>query len=142
MKKILLLSFIGVLTACGGTGGPTQEEPSLSENGSDMPSEGQTAGRLLLQNNTLYAIETAYLNEVDPDAPLIIRSQIAPGERQDVGQALLPGGWAFELDLVMVVPAEVGFRVRRKALININGGQLVQVRLEDSEDPFSIQVDL
>ena len=142
MKKVFLLCFIGIVTACGGASGPTQEDTPLPDDGADIPGGEPTAGRLFLQNNTLYVIETAYLNEIDPDNPQIVRSQIAPGERQDVGQVLLPAGWVFELDMVVVVPAEVGFRVRRKAQINIDGEQLVQVHLENPDDPFSVLIDL
>lgn len=135
------LCFIGVLVACGGASGPTQEDPP-PDNGSDPSNGDLVAGRLFLENNTLYVIETVYLNEVDPEQPQIIRSHVNPGERHDVGRMLLPAGWAFELDVVVLVPAQVGFSVRRKAQILIDGEQVMQVRIEDANDPFSVQLEL
>ena len=140
MQQILLLFFIGCFGACSGAEEPTKE--NSDNNGSSATrGEEQMAGHLFLQNDTAYAITTAYLNEIDPYELQIVRSHVAPGERQDVGQGLLPAGVTFELDIVVMVPVNIGFRVRRKAQIYINGEQLVQVYAVDSNDPFSIKVD-
>ena len=120
-----------VCLSCGGGGkgdvvGPPQE-----------PREG----RILVDNQTRFALEVSFLNEVDPKAPVIVRTTVEAGKRQDVSRALLPGGMKVELDLVLLVAEGEGFRVRRKAQVTVDGESVVTVQLTDSEDPFSVVVE-
>jgi hypothetical protein len=94
-----------------------------------------------VDNQTRFALEVAFLNEVDPKAPVIVRTTVEAGKRQDVSRALLPGGMKVELDLVLLVAEGEGFRVRRKAQVTVDGEAVVTVQLTDSEDPFSVVVE-
>ena len=98
-------------------------------------------GRILVDNQTRFALEVAFLNEVDQKAPAIVRTTVEAGKRQDVSRALLPGGMKVELDLVLLVAEGEGFRVRRKAQVTVDGEAVVTVQLTDSEDPFSVVVE-
>lgn len=113
------------LAGCGG------------EQGAEPPTAPQfQEGRVLLDNQTGYAVEVAYLN---PRAR-IVRSRVEAGQRQDVALEVLPGGLEVEFDLVLLLPPEAGFRVRRKARVQIDGEVLLRARLEDPADPFTLQV--
>lgn len=131
----MLLALAG---ACGcggggeeGNGGP----PPGPVNGEPAP------GRILLENSTPYAIEVAYLNEVDPADPRVIRTEVPPGERSDVGLEVLPGGWTVVLDLVLVPADPEENRVRRKANVTVDGDVVVRVELKDPADPFSVEIE-
>ena len=132
---LLLLALAGA-TGCGGdgkegNGGP----PPGPVNGGPAP------GRILLENSTPYAIQVAYLNEVDPADARVIRTEVDPGERSDVGLEELPGGWIVVLDLVLVLADPEGNRVRRKANVTVDGDVVVRVKLKDSSDPFSVEIE-
>ena len=125
----VLVAICGVaLLSCGGGGDGDVVGP---------PSEAQD-GRVVVDNQTGYALEVAFLNETDPAAPAIVRSRVEAGERQDVSRALLPAGTVVELDLVLLVADGEGFRVRRKAQVTVDGEVVVTVRLADPEDPYSL----
>ena len=118
------------LSSCGGeTPGDVVGPPEPRE------------GRVVVDNQTGFALEVAFLNEADPLAPAIVRTRVEAGESQDVSRALLPGGMSVELDLVLLVPDGEGFRVRRKAQVTVDGDVVVTVRLADPEDPFSVETD-
>jgi len=125
----VLVAFCGVaLLSCVGGGDGDAVGP---------PSEPQD-GRVVVDNQTGYALEVAFLNETDPAAPAIVRSRVEAGERQDVSRALLPAGTVVELGLVLLVADGEGFRVRRKAQVTVDGEVVVTVRLADPEDPYSL----
>ena len=85
------------------------------------------AGRVLLDNQLPYEVETAYLNRVDVDLPRIVRSTVLAGQRQDVSGEVLPAALEVEFDLVVLVPSAQGFRLRRKALVQVDGDVLVRL---------------
>ena len=133
---LLLLALAGA-SGCGGgegkggNGGP----PAAPVNGEPA------AGRILLENTTPYVIQVAYLNEVDPDDSRVIRTEVDPGERSDVGLEELPGGWTVVLDLVLVPADPREIRVRRKANVTVDGDVVVRVELRDPADPFSVEIE-
>jgi hypothetical protein len=128
----VLLLLASLLLACGGSG-----------KAADPPSDGveQKEGRVVLDNQTIYAVEVSYLNQVDAEQPRIVRVQVEPGARQDVSQEVLPGGLEVEFDLVLLLPTEMGYRVRRKAQTLIDGDVVLRLSLEDENDPFSLRID-
>ena len=134
MRRSLLL--LGWLLACGGsdkgTGGGPGPDPT--------PPEEFRDGRVMVDNQTLYPVEVIYLNEVRADAPRIVRTQIGSGSLQDVSREVLPGGLELELDLVLLLPREKGYRVRRKAQVTIDGEVIVRLSLEVAGDPFSVLI--
>ncbi len=125
----VLVAFCGVvLLSCGG-GGDGDVVGPLSQ---------AQDGRVVVDNQTGYALEVAFLNETDPAAPAIVRTRVEAGERQDVSRTLLPAGTVVELDLVLLVADGEGFRVRRKAQVTVDGEVVVTVRLADPEDRYSL----
>ena len=125
----VLVAFCGVaLLSCGGRGDGDVVGPL---------SQAQD-GRVVVDNQTGYALEVAFLNETDPAAPAIVHSRVEAGERQDVSRALLPAGTVVELGLVLLVADGEGFRVRRKAQVTVDGEVVVTVRLADPEDRYSL----
>ena len=132
---LLLLALAGA-SGCGGDGREGNGGPPPG------PVKGAPdAGRILLENTTPYAIQVAYLNEVDPADGRVIRTEVAPGERSDVGLDELPGGWTVALDLVIVLADPEGNRVRRKANVTVDGDMVVRVGLKDPADPFSVEIE-
>ena len=73
--------------------------------------------------------------------PRIVRVQGEPGQTGDVSQEVLSPGLMVELDLVLLLPAEMGFRVRHKAEVYIDGDVVLHLLLEDHDDPFSLRID-
>ena len=139
MTPLIALSLLALAGAagCGGGGG---------KNGNGGPPPGPVngqpaAGRVLLENTTPYAIQVAYLNEVDPADARVIRTEVPPGQRSDVGLEELPGGWTVVLDLVIVLADPEGNRVRRKANVTVDGDVVVRVELKDPADPFSVEIE-
>lgn len=133
---LLLLALAGA-SGCGGGGG-------REGNGGPPPGpvNGEPdAGRILLDNSTPYAIQVAYLNEVDPADVRVVRTEVAPGERSDVGREELPGGLTVVLDLVLELADPEENRVRRKANVTVDGDVVVRVELEDPADPFSVEIE-
>ena len=129
MIAFLLLALAGV-SGCGGAGKEGNGAPPPG------PDNGQPdAGRILLQNSTPYSIQVAYLNEVDPADARVVRTEVAPGERSDVGLEELPGGWTVVLDLVLVLADPEENRVRRKANVTVDGDVVVRVRAQGSGRP-------
>jgi hypothetical protein len=131
MRVGLVLAVL--LVGCGGEqAGPTEpvgEEPSVA-----------SAGTVSVANRTAYAIEVAYLNETDAQAPRIVRTRVPPGERVEVSDAVLPAGLEVEFDLVLIPPTGEGIRVRRKMQVAIDGDLVLGVRLIDESDPFSVEI--
>ena len=133
---LLLLALAGA-SGCGGRDG---------KEGNGGPPPGPVngepaAGRILLENTTPYAIQVTYLNEVDPVDARVIRTEVAPGDRSDVGLEQLPGGLTVVLDLVLVLADAEGNRVRRKANVTVDGDVVVRVELKDPADPFSVEIE-
>ena len=132
----LLLLALAATTGCGGGGKEGNGGPPPG------PDNGEpNAGRILLENTTPYAIQVAYLNEVDPVDARVIRTEVDPGERSDVGLEELPGGWTVVLDLVLVLADAEENRVRRKANVTVDGDVVVRVELKDPADPFSVSIE-
>ena len=132
---MLLLALAGASGCRGGGEGGNGGPPPGPVNGGPAP------GRILLENSTPYAIQVAYLNEVDPADARVIRTEVDPGERSDVGLEELPGGWAVVLDLVIVPADPEANRVRRKANVTVDGDVVVLVELKDPADPFSVEIE-
>ena len=119
--RAVLAAICGAaLVSCGGGGG---EGGVGGGGGGETPGDvmgpppAPLEGRIVVDNQTGFALEVAFLNDADPKAPVIVRTRVESGERQDVSRALLPGGKTVELDLVLLVPEGEGFRVRRKAQV-------------------------
>ena len=134
MKVALLLAiaFIG----CGGE----QAQKSLESDG-EMPAIAAD-GIVSIVNHTNYVLEVAYLNEVDAQAPRIVRTEVPVGARAVVSGETLPAGLEVEFDLVFIPPTGDGVRVRRKVRLVIDGDQVLGVRLADETDPFSVEIEL
>ncbi len=130
------LLLLGWLLGCGGADKGTGGEPGP---GPPEPQELRS-GRVLVDNQTLYVVEVSYLNEVRAEAPRIVRTQVGSGLLQDVSKEVLPGGIEVEFDLVILLPREKGYRVRRKARVTVDGEVIVRVSLEDAGDPFSVRI--
>ena len=131
MKGALLLAIW--LLACGEEQGPTElveEDPVAA-----------TAGTVSVANRTAYELEVAYLNEVDVDAPRIVRTRIPAGALAEVSGEVLPAGLEVEFDLVLVPLDGEGVRVRRKMRVAIDGDLVLGVRLKDEADPFSVEIE-
>lgn len=119
----MILLFL-LLGGCGG------------EQAAAPPAEPQFRdGGVALDNQTPYAVEVAYL---DPQAQ-IVRVRVEAGQRRAVAEAALPGGLEVEFDLVLLLPPEAGYRVRRKTKVQVDGEVVLRARLEDPEDPFTLQ---
>ena len=99
-------------------------------------------GIVSIVNHTNYVLEVAYLNEVDAQAPRIVRTEVPVGARAVVSGEALPVGLEVEFDLVFIPPMEDGVRVRRKVRLVIDGDQVLGVRLADETDPFSVEIEL
>ena len=99
---VLLLSGFALVYGCTDKGaGPG--DTGLA------PQEGEPEeGRVLLANQTIYVVETVYLNRVEEERPRIVRVQVEPGQTLDVSREILPPGLKVELDLVLLLPAELG----------------------------------
>ena len=134
MKVALLLAiaFIG----CGGE----QVQRSLEPDG-EMAAIAAD-GIVSIVNHTNYVLEVAYLNEVDAQAPRIVRTEVPVGARAVVSGEALPAGLEVEFDLVFIPPTGDGVRVRRKVRLVIDGDQVLGVRLADETDPFSVEIEL
>ena len=123
------------LMGCGGASAPGPVEPVGEE------PVAASDGKVSIVNRTAYALEVAYLNEVDVEAPRIVRTVVPAGLRVDVSGAALPAGLEVEFDLVLIPPAADGIRVRRKMRVVIDGDQVLNVRLADEADPFSVEIE-
>ena len=134
MKVALLLAiaFIG----CGGK----QAQKSLESDG-EMPAIAAD-GIVSIVNHTNYVLEVAYLNEVDAQAPRIVRTEVPVGARAVVSGEVLPAWLEVEFDLLFIPPTEDGVRVRRKLRLVIDGDQVLGVRLAGETDPFSVEIEL
>jgi hypothetical protein len=72
---VLAIAFIG----CGGE----QAQKSLESDG-EMPAIAAD-GIVSIVNHTNYVLEVAYLNEVDAQAPRIVRTEVPVGARSRLG---------------------------------------------------------
>ena len=132
------LCLVALLSACGGSGttaGPSQPEPN-----GPPPSEPQD-GRVVLHNETVYAAAIAYLALTGPDAPTLVRRTVAAGQKGEISRGPLPGGLEVEFDIVLLLPPETGFRIRRKATARIDGEVTLRLHLRQADDPFSSVVE-
>ena len=123
-----------LLSGCGG--GPAPTAPPAPA----PPEPTGQAGTVAVANHTAYDLEVAYLNEIEADAPRIVRTLVLAGQRAEVSGGVLPAGLAVEFDLVLVPRTTDGIRVRRKIRVSIDGDWVLNVRLADESDPFSLEV--
>ena len=131
--RIALLLAAWLLSGCGG------KEPTAPV--APVPPEPVgRSGTVSVANHTAYDLEVAYLNETDADAPRIVRTLVPVGQRVEVSDGVLPAGLAVEFDVVLVPHTADEIRVRRKIQIAIDGDWLLNVRLADESDPFSLEV--
>ena len=100
------------------------------------------AGAVSLANCVVYAIEVAYLNEVDASAPRIVSTTVPAGQRTDISDSFLPAGIEVEFALVLIPPIADGVRVRRKIEVAIDGDLYLAVRCIDEADPFTVAIAL
>ena len=131
--KTALLLAAWLLSGCGGKDPTTPLAPA-------PPEPTSQAGTVAVANHTAYDLEVAYLNETDADAPRIVRTHVPAGQRTEVSGGVLPAGLEVEFDLVLVPRTEDGIRVRRKIRVSIDGDWVLNVRLADESDPFSLEV--
>ena len=130
---MVLLLVAWLLSGCGG------KEPTAPV--APVPPEPVSRpGTVSVANHTAYDLEVAYLNETDADAPRIVRTHVAAGQRVEVSDGVLPPGLAVEFDVVLVPHTADGIRVRRKIQVAIDGDWVLNVRLADESDPFSLEV--
>ena len=137
MSRGVALLIAGLLMACGGADKTTDPGDTEPPPNGEEPREGRVA----LDNQTRYAVESAYLNQVESERPRIVRIQVEPGQLRDISQEVLPGGLEVEFDLVLLLPRELGYRVRRKARVQIDGEVVLHLSLEDEDDPFTLRID-
>jgi hypothetical protein len=131
--KVLALLAACVLFSCGGESGPaTPTGPG------DDPAAVPQVGRVFLDNRTPYVVEVAYVDSFTTAEPSIERSVVGAGERRDISGRVLPAAVEVEFDLAFQLPGERDFRIRRKALVRIDGEVVVVARLETADDPFSL----
>ena len=133
--RTALLLTAWLLSGCGG------KDPTAPLAPVPAPPEptGQ-AGTVAVANHTAYDLEVAYLNETDADAPRIVRTLVPAGQRAEVSGGVLPAGLAVEFDVVLLPHTTDGIRVRRKIRVAIDGDWVLNVRLADESDPFSLEV--
>lgn len=89
----------------------------------------------MLENQTAYGVEVVFLDGEEH----LVRTQVKAGQVQEVSGGSLPGGTAWTFDLVLLLPAEMGYRVRRKVEVLIEGEVQLRASLEDPLDPFSLR---
>lgn len=116
---LLLLLAIGCSGAKSSPSGPPQP----------------AAGRVVLENQTGYGAEVVFLDGGEH----LVRTQVAAGQVGEISGGALPGGTEWTFDLVLLLPAEEGYRVRRKARVLIEGEVRLRASLEDPKDPFSLR---
>ena len=133
--RTALLLAAWLLSGCGDQAPTAPPEP-----GPVTPEPTGRAGTVSVANHTAYDLEVAYLNETDADAPRIVRTHVPAGQRAEVSDGVLPAGLEVEFDLVLVPRTEDGIRVRRKIRVSIDGDWVLNVRLVDESDPFSLEV--
>lgn len=131
--RAALLLATWLLSGCGG------KEPTAPPAPAPPEPAGQD-GTVAVANHTAYDLEVAYLNETAADAPRIVRTRVPAGQQVEVSDGVLPAGLAVEFDVVLLPHATDGIRVRRKILVAIDGDWVLNVRLADESDPFSLEV--
>ena len=133
--RAALLLAAWLLSGCGG------KEPTAPP--APVPVSPEPTGRdgtVAVANHTAYDLEVAYLNETDVDEPRIVRIRVPAGQRVEVSDGVLPAGIEVEFDVVLLPRTEDGIRVRRKIQVAIDGDWVLNVRLTDESDPFSLEV--
>ena len=130
--RTALLLVAWLLSGCGGKDPTAPLAPAPPESTSQ-------AGTVAVANHTAYDLEVAYLDETDPAAPRIVRTYVPAGQRAEVSGGVLPAGLEVEFDLVLVPHTEDGIRVRRKIRVSIDGDWVLNMRLADESDPFSLE---
>jgi len=132
--RLALLLCGTALGACSGGAGdaPLDPDPGPQE-------ESAADGRVFLENRTLFAVESAYLDSLGPGGIQVRRVALAAGASGDIGARLLPAEAEVEFDLAIEVePGQA--RVRRKAWVQVDGPvRLVLLQL-DAADVFSLTV--
>ena len=133
--RATLLLAVWLLSGCGGQAPTAPPEPEPVP-----PEPTGRPGTVSVVNHTAYDLEVVYLNEIDADEPRIVRTRVPAGQRMEVSDGVLPAGLAVEFDVVLVPHTADEIRVRRKIQIAIDGDWVLNVRLADESDPFSLEV--
>ena len=119
---------ISLLAACGG-GNNSASGP--------MPDLEPLAGTVTMDNQTPWVIEVAWVSKDEEGTAQVVRVSVQAGQQAQLGELAAETEQVF--DVVLLVPVETGPRVRRKALVQVNGDRVVQVRAE-AEDPYDVSI--
>ena len=133
--RAALLLAVCLFSGCGG------KEPTAPP--APVPVSPEPTGRdgsVAVANHTAYDLEVAYLSEIDADAPRIVRTRVPAGQRVEVSGGVLPAGREVEFDVVLLPHTTDEIRVRRKIRVAIDGDWVLNVRLVDESNPFSLEV--
>lgn len=126
---VLALGLVmSLLAACGG-GNNRASGP--------MPDPEPLAGTVTMDNQTPWVIEVAWVSKDEEGTAQVVRVSVQAGQQAQLGE--LAAGTEQVFDVVLLVPAETGPRVRRKALVQVNGDRVVQVRAA-AEDPYDVSI--
>jgi hypothetical protein len=126
---VLALGLVmSLLAACGGgnnsASGPMSDPEPL-------------AGTVTMDNQTPWVIEVAWVSKDEEGTAQVVRVSVQAGQQAQLGELAAETEQVF--DVVLLVPVETGPRVRRKALVQVNGDRVVQVRAE-AEDPYDVSI--
>lgn len=121
---LLAFGLLGLSWGCGGAAGPA--EPEIQES---------QPGTVQVVNQTGWEVEVSWL-QADTTGTTVGRLSVGAGMSVILGQ--WPADGELGLDLVLLVPPETGPRVRRKALVVVDGDQVVELRSGD--DPYTVEV--
>lgn len=126
---VLALGLVmSLLAACGGgnnsASGPMSDPEPL-------------AGTVTMDNQTPWVIEVAWVSKDEEGTAQVVRVSVQAGQQAQLGELAAETEQVF--DVVLLVPVETGPRVRRKALVQVNGDRVVQVRAS-AEDPYDVSI--
>jgi hypothetical protein len=126
---VLALGLVmSLLAACGGgnnsASGPMSDPEPL-------------AGTVTMDNQTPWVIEVAWVSKDEEGTAQVVRVSVQAGQQAQLGE--LAAETEQVCDVVLLVPVETGPRVRRKALVQVNGDRVVQVRAS-AEDPYDVSI--
>ena len=126
---VLALGLVmSLLAACGG-GNNSASGP--------MPDLEPLAGTVTMDNQTPWVIEVAWVSKDEEGTAQVVRVSVQAGQQAQLGELAAETEQVF--DVVLLVPVETGPRVRRKALVQVNGDRVVQVRAS-AEDPYDVSI--
>ena len=126
---VLALGLVmSLLAACGGgnnsASGPMSDPEPL-------------AGTVTMDNQTPWVIEVAWVSKDEEGTAQVVRVSVQAGQQAQLGELAAETEQVF--GVVLLVPVETRPRVRRKALVQVNGDRVVQVRAS-AEDPYDVSI--